>query len=506
MKVFLFNPLYASPCGDRYEKYYIRSGSRWPHSGIKRKGTLPHYLPFPFFLAYAAAWLRRDGFETDTCDCVALDLPLEGLLSRLEKAAPDMVFFETTTVTAGQDLALAAEIKKRLPGTKLALGGPHTTVFPERTLAENPAVDFVLIGEYEETLAGLAAALRDGAQADSVMGLSFRDTGGTKTTQRRPLIYPLDLLPEPAYDLFPSPENPDPGVYWDGFCQHRPAIQMHASRGCPYRCDFCLWNQVIYANGKYRTFSHVRVAEEMSRLAARYGAKEIYFDDDDFTIDRRHVEALCRALMASGSRIKWSCMGDAINLTEDLVNLMADSGCVGIKFGVETGSPRLIKTLGKPVDLGKVKDVIRWCAARGIKTHATFSLGLTGEDETSAAETLSFLENLASDTIQVSLCTPFPGTRFFETAEKDGLLKTLDWEKYDGKASEVVRGRLLDLDKAEAMRARALKRWLYKRLTSPSWVFRQAGYFFRVLKGLGPGFFFSQLRAIFEEERRLPGA
>jgi radical SAM superfamily enzyme YgiQ (UPF0313 family) len=505
VKFFLFNPLYSSPVGEKHEKYFIRSGSRWPHSGIKRRGRLPHYLPFPFFLAYAAAWLKRDGFAVTCCDCVALDMPLSGLLDKLAQEKPDVVFFETATATIGQDLALVSDIKGILPEAKVILGGPHSTVFPAQTLAENPAVDLILTGEYEEALAELAAALKSGAPLQGIAGLAWRAPGGPAYNGRRPLIEPLDKLPAPAYDQFPASWRPDPAVYWDGFCQHRPAIQMHASRGCPYRCDFCLWNQVMYSNGRYRTFSPARVAAEMKELAGRYGAREIYFDDDDFTIIAAHVDALCGEIRRLGLNVKWSCMGDAINLTEELVGKMAAAGCVGIKFGVETGSPRLLKTLGKPVDLEKVKLVTRWCAARGIKTHATFSLGLFDDDLASVNETLSFMESLDSDTIQVSVCTPFPGTRFFDKADKAGLLKTRDWEKYDGKASGVAAHPALDLDEVEKLRSRALRRWLLRRLLSPGWVLRQARYFFRVLGGLGPGFVWGQLRDIWEEERLLGG-
>jgi radical SAM superfamily enzyme YgiQ (UPF0313 family) len=505
MKFFIFNPLYSSPLRGRMEKYYIRSGSRWPHSGIKRRGALPHYLPFPFFLAYAAAWLRRDGFAVVACDCVALDMPLHALLARLEEERPDAVFFETATATIARDLKLAAEIKRRLPGTLVMLGGPHSTVYPAQVLAENPAADFVLLGEYEETLAELAAALRAGKPPSAVKGLACREAGAPVVTARRPPIDPLDKLPEPAYDIFPASWKSDPAVYWDGFFQHRPAIQMHASRGCPYRCDFCLWNQVMYSGGKYRVFSPARIVDGMQAARDRYGAREIYFDDDDFTIIPGQVEAVSEEIKKRRLGIAWSCMGDAINLTPGLVRKMADSGCVGIKFGVETGSPRLLKSLGKPVDLAKVRDVVRWCAGSGIKTHATFSLGLFDDDMQSVAETLAFMESLDSDTIQVSVCTPFPGTRFFDKAAGAGLLKTRDWEKYDGKAGDVSRHPNLDLEAVEKLRARALRRWLLRRLLSPGWLLRQARYFFRVLGGLGPAFMFSQLRAIFEEERLLSG-
>jgi len=501
MKIFIFNPLYTTPLDSRYEKYFIRAGSRWPHSGIKRKGTLPHYLPFPFFLAYAAAWLKKEGFETATCDCVAMNLPLEQLLARIEEEKPDLLFFETATPTINQDLDFVRRLKQRLSGARIILGGPHSSVYPVEILKENPEIDFIVIGEYEESLVELAKALRDKLPVEGVKGIVYREAGGSvKFSGPGGLIDPLDRLPAPAYDMFPSSWRPEPAVYWDGFCQHRPALQMHASRGCPYKCDFCLWNQVMYANGRYRTFPASRVVDGMVELKSRYKAREIYFDDDDFTINPAQVEAIAGEIIRRGLDIKWSCMGDAINLNRELVKKMAASGCVGIKFGVESGSRRMLEHVGKPLDLDRIRETVRWCGESGIKTHATFSLGLPEDDIESLRETLKFLESFNADSIQVSICTPFPGTRFFKKAEAEKLLKTMDWEKYDGKASDVVKHPRIDLETVETLRAGAIKRWLFNRLVSPAWLFRQSRYFFRILRGLGPKFIFGQLRSLVEEE------
>lgn len=503
MKIFLFNPLYSFPLGGNQEKYYIRSGSRWPHSGIKRKGSLPHYLPFPFFLAYAAAWLKKEGFEVVTCDCVAMDMPLEKLLDRMEAEKPDLLFYETATPTINYDLELAGRIKQRLGNSRLLMGGPHSSVYYGEILKKSAEIDFVVIGEYEESLVELAKALRANLPLPAVMGIAYRDHDEVKFSGPRALIDPLDKLPAPAHDMFPASWQPDPGVYWDGFCQHKPALQMHASRGCPYMCDFCLWNQVMYTNGKYRTFPARRVVDEMEYLKKQYGAREIYFDDDDFTINSAQVAAIAAEITARGLDIKWSCMGDAMNLSRKLVQIMAASGCVGIKFGVESGSPRVLKKLGKPLDLDKVRKVVEWCGASRIRTHATFSLGLPEDDMESLQETLKYLESFNADSIQVSICTPFPGTRFFKKAESEKLLKTTDWEKYDGKASDVLAHPRVDLGAVEGLRAKAIRRWMLRRALSPAWVFKQAYYFFRILRGLGPAFIFSQLRSVIGEELRI---
>ena len=173
-----------------------------------------------------------------------------------------------------------------------------------------------------------------------------------------------------------------------------------------------------------------------------------------------------------------------------------------MKFGVETGSPRMLKTLGKPVDLEKVQRLVGWCRRHRIKTHATFAVGLWGDDRQSVAETLDFMARLDSDSIQVSICTPFPGTAFFQEAQKAGYLKTTDWEKYDGKTSEVVSNPNFDLEEVERLRSIALRRWLVRRLLSPAWLQAQVYYLLRLWGGLGIGFLLRQAVALIAEERR----
>ena len=89
----------------------------------------------------------------------------------------------------------------------------------------------------------------------------------------------------------------------------------------------------MYREGKYRTFSPARVVDEMLEVIDRYDAKEIYFDDDDFTVNKGHVLRLCREMQTRGLQIPWSCMGDAVVPDKEMLDAMADTGCVGMKFG-----------------------------------------------------------------------------------------------------------------------------------------------------------------------------
>jgi len=503
MKILLANPSYKVSLDKKYEKYFIRSGSRWPHSGVKRKGTIPHYLPFPFYLAYSAALLKNNGFDVDVLDAIALDMDEEKFIEYIRKTSPEYLLFEITTPTVNYDLFLVDKLKNIFKDLKIIVTGAHPTVFPEEIL-KNSKVDFVLRGEYEEILLNLMNTLKNNGDLLSVKGIAFKKGENIVKTPETPLIEPLDKLPYPLREYFPAAWKSKPTIYWDGFCQMRPAIQMHASRGCPYRCDFCLWNQVIYRSGKYRTFSTKRVVDEMEYVKNKYGAREIYFDDDDFTINKNFVIEACEEIKKRNLKIKWSCMGDAININKRVMEKMSEAGCIGIKFGVESGSERVLKYLGKPVDLKKVRQIVRWCEYYKIKTHATFSLGLYNDDKESIEETKKFIYSLNVDTIQLSISTPFPGTEFYKKAEEDGFLRTKEWGKYDGKASEVYTHPKLEWKYVEQERKEILRNWLFYRLLSFSWIKRQFFYFFRLLNGLGLVFILKQVLSVVIDEKLSP--
>jgi anaerobic magnesium-protoporphyrin IX monomethyl ester cyclase len=498
MKILLANPLYKHNINGKFERYYIRSGSRWPHSGIKTKGTLPHYLPFPFSLAYSASLLKESLFDVHVIDAIAEDISEDGLMAKIENIKPDLIFYEITTPTADYDLLLAKKIKEKSDAVVI-VGGAHASFFAQQILAENEAVDFVLKGEYEYSLLAVATSIRAGSH-DFPSGSLFRRKGEVIDNGYPVATESLDALPFPLREIFPSNGNPNPSVYWDGFCQHRPLIQMQSSRGCCYKCYFCLWNQVIYNNGKYRTFSPKRVVDEMTESLTRYRAKEIYFDDDSFTLDKKHAYSICEELLMRGLKVKWSCMADAINLTEDLLKIMAESGCVGIKFGIESGSEKILKTIDKPIDLKKVKSLINSCKKLKIKTQAAFTVGLLGETLDDIKQTVRCAYSLDADSIQVSRATPFPGTKFYNIAKEKGLLKNVSWREYDGKSNRILCFSPLDNIKAESLRRGFLIKWFLKKIVSPFWWLGHIHIIVRTLRGWGNNFLSKQIIAIVIDE------
>lgn len=498
MRIALANPSFKIELGSKYEKYYIRCGSRWPHSGVKRKGDLPHYLPFPFFLAYSAALLRENGFSVKVIDAIALDMAEDEFLEIVKQMEPHLILYETTTPTINYDLKLSSKLKKILPSCYIALAGPHVTIYGQEILSANPSIDFILKGEYEFTLLELVQALKDAKKIPRGViyceGKKIIDTGYAE------LIDPLDRLPFPARDIFPSNDEPNPLIYWDGFCQGYPAIQMHSSRGCPYKCYFCLWNQVIYRNGKYRTFSAQRVVDEMEEVVREYHPKEIYFDDDDFTIRKTHVLAICDEIRKRKLKVNWSCMADIINLDEEMLTAMAHAGCIGIKFGIESADPDILKKIGKPINLSKVKPLINLCSKLGIKTHASFTLGLLEENAIKIRHTIKYASELALNSIQLSIATPYPGTEFFKIVKNKGYLRTEEWHKFDGKVSEIVSYPWLDWKQVEKLRRKEMLKWYLKNLFSFHKLKYQLKIVSRTIKNIGIRRFFHILRATLIDE------
>ena len=267
--------------------------------------------------------------------------------------------------------------------------------------------------------------------------------------------------------------------------QHTPTAYMHTSRGCPYRCDFCVWVQVLYRGEPQRYFSAPRIVDEMQQLIKDYGVKEIYFDDDNFTSNRRHVRQLCAEIKGRNLHIAWSAMGDAIALNAETLTEMADAGCIGLKFGLDSADPEILDAIKKPLKLQRLETLIDAACKLGIKTHITVVFGLTGETRLSIEKTFEYTCKLDIDSVQYSMATPCPGTDFYYALEEQGRLRPAKWEEYDGNNMSVINYADFSGEFLERFTTDAHTRWLRHKFRKPGWLWRQAKYLLRLLAGQG---------------------
>lgn len=497
MKALLANPPYRVSINDKEERFFIRAGSRWPFSIIKCKDEKSDYLPFPFYLAYTAALLEReDGIEVFVEDSIAQNETEEEFLEKAKKINPDIILFETSTNTIRHDINLAEKIKKINPGAKIALAGFHVTALTRETFSiSRDIIDFLLLGEYEINFTELVKSLKNGQGILSQEGIAFKKDGEIIINPVKSLL-PVEKLPYPARHLFPSNDNNDLSVYWDGFCQYKPAVQMHASRGCPFRCNFCVWNQIMYRNEKYRPFPVEYICDEIENAIRDYGAREVYFDDDTFTGNKAHVLEFCDEMIRRDlhKKVFWSAMADFMITDEEMIRKMKKAGCVGLKFGVESGNKKILNHIGKPINFQKLKNNAKLCARLHIKTHGTFTFGLSGETKKTMNETLALAKSIDCDSVQFSITTPFPGTRYYEELKREGRLTSEKWEDFDGNNSCVVKFDDFDSEYIVDFYKNATSRWIRYKTVNPHWMLRQIYNFYRIIKGQGVGVAFSKLK------------
>jgi radical SAM superfamily enzyme YgiQ (UPF0313 family) len=445
MKVLIANPPWPGP------GFGARSDVRWPH---KRSDK---YIEYPIYLSYTAAVVEEAGFEVSFIDAIMDELSIEQFAQRVQGLSPRLALIETSTPSIDFDLETAAAVKRLSPGTFVALIGSHVTYFDQETLTANPAVDAVVRGEFEYTAADLARALDNGVGLDQVAGLTYRDASGdAHRNPDRPLFEPLDRMPFPARHIVKG-DGYRAGIYSGG---HPTA--MVSSRGCPYRCTFCLWPDVLYGH-KFRARSAENVVDEIEEAVRKYGHDEIYFDDDTFTIDRQRVMDICRMIQERGleKEMEWIAQCRVDTVDREMLEAMKAANCGYILFGVESGSPEMLKRMKKGITLDKVRAAFELTCEVGIKTQAFFLFGMPGENQDTIRETIQFAKELNASSTQFAVAIPHPGTALYEECRTNGWLTSENWADYTAESSLIETPWLTAAD-VEAARIRAYREYYYR--------------------------------------------
>ncbi|MCM8539830.1 MAG: radical SAM protein [Lentisphaeraceae bacterium] len=455
MRVLLLN----APWYDELDsqKWGVRAGSRWPHFQKRTEaGGLPRYIPFPFFMATAAAVLREAGYETKIIDAVAQDIKLDKTYSLVEDFKPDLIFAESSTPSLSWDIEIFKELKRRIPGLILVSGGSQGVSLVPEIMSEKGVPDFWLGGEFDHSLLDLVKALESGSPVNSVPGLI------TEGVNNPPAVVEDVLsLPSALYSDLPV-EN-----YSDPVCGlPSPVAQIWLSRGCPYKCTFCVWPQVVFGNNKYRTRKLEDALDDIEYLIHERGCESFYFDDDTTNVGPNRMIELAEGIKARGlDKYPWSMMARADCMNDKALEALKDAGIYSIKYGVESIAEALVDSCEKGTNLKKFKRAIEYTKELGIKLHLTFMFGIPEETEETIDETLAFAMEIAPESAQFSLCTPFPGTKFYKQCEENGWLTTNDWSHFLGSDEAVVSTPWLSAERLQVKYQEAQNKWHEYNLT-----------------------------------------
>jgi len=374
----------------------------------------------PLGLTYVAAALEQADFQVELIDNYMLKKPLDYIKSEAKRLKPDIVGITCGSVTYQPCIETTKAIKEVLPSCKIVVGGWHPSYLPE-TMLEHPEIDYVVMGEGERAIVELANSITKGdtASISKIAGVAYRDNG--KIVRNEPvLIKDLDTVPFPARHLLPL----DLYLRKMEFLEASPVDTMNVIRGCPYNCAFCdtkgIWGS------RCRSFSPSRIVEEIEHLVNKHGTRGLYFIGDNFTINKKRTIELCNQLKSSGLDVEWICDTRADLVSRDLLKEMRSAGCRTIWFGVESGSPRILKKLNKNVSIEQTVKAFRLCREEDINISCSLMMGIPGETLSDIKATFNLAKKLNPDWIHFNIFVAYPGSSLYDEVIENKLYDKLE--------------------------------------------------------------------------------
>lgn len=313
---------------------------------------------------------------------------------------PDIVGITMVTFQAKTSREIMRLVKETTRGITIAIGGPHPSALGAFALTTFPDADIAVIGEGDKVILKIA-----------------------DKTITRGVIYPapikdLDDLPFPNLGLIDIDRFS--GIYPPG---PMPSFNIIGSRGCPYKCSFCSKSAM---GNRVRFRSPERIIDEMLYLYWNWGIKEFFFQDDTFNTNKKWVKKLLHLIIATGLNKKVAfrarCRVDEKLVSPERLQMMKEAGFWEIFYGVESGNQAMLDSMNKGITIGEIKRAFRLTKKAGIKTEASFIIGMPGETPQTIQDSIALWQELKPDWCSFSRAIPFPGTELEKQVRAKGHL------------------------------------------------------------------------------------
>jgi radical SAM superfamily enzyme YgiQ (UPF0313 family) len=396
-------------------KFKFSRPSRW--SEYTKSGT----LYYPIWLSYACGYALNEKHDALLIDAIAECLSFNETINKVLEFNPDLLVVDTSTPSIYNDIKFVQELKKR-KNIKSVLVGTHSSVFPKEILKKFKQIDFIAVGEYDETISDLANNLD---KPQKLKGIAYRKNKKIILNKLRSPIENLDNLPfvSEIYKRFLDVKD-----YRYALARH-PMIQIMTSRGCPNFCTFCCWPQTFMGR-KYRARSPENVVDELEYIKKELPMiKEVFIEDDTFSIYRKRVLEICRLIKAKKLKIIWSVNVRA-DLDYDLLKSMKESGCRLLVVGYESGNQEILNNIKKGITLKQAEEFTENAKKLGFKIFGCFMIGLPGDNKETIQQTFNFAKKLNPDMAFFQQAVPFPGTEFYKWVNENNFLITKDYNKW----------------------------------------------------------------------------
>ena len=367
-----------------------------------------------------ATYLRSKGFPNVEClDAQVYNLsPLE-TAERLALSKPDVVGITAWTDFWYPVYETLQHLRRLLPNAVLIIGGPHASVYPRESLEASEA-DFLVSGDGEDVLLELVQCLADAQPIRDMAGLWKKEQDGTITEPLQPFAVVDDIssIPPPDRNLLPYK------LYTNILSSAEYETTMVTSRGCPYKCVFCKMDvQKVYAR------SAELVVEEFRQIADM-GISDVQVYDDTFTWGEARAIDICDGIIKSGIKVNWAIRDRANRVTPQLYSKLKQAGCYRVHFGVETGSPKIMKNSGKFLTIDQVREAMIISRDVGMEVMLYFMFGFLEETENDAKMTMAFATELNPDYASFGVLIPYPGTAIYNEGLSRGLIPRDYWRDF----------------------------------------------------------------------------
>jgi anaerobic magnesium-protoporphyrin IX monomethyl ester cyclase len=344
----------------------------------------------------------------------------------------DIVGISSTFMVIEDIEKITGLVRQQNPDATIVLGGHLSWIMPPAVILEKvPNIDYIVLKEGEEALLKLIGALSGNSDPQLVQGIVYRDRKKGVIVETPPQM-PVDIeaLPLPAWELMGVPSS-----------QRLPVLPLETSRGCPYNCAYCA--EVTYWSRPVRYRSNDRVVNEIISNVEKYGISTFRFTDSCFSAPPERCTQVCDAIyekcINNGIPVKWSVYSRIENLSPSLLDRMRRAGCVALDVGLESGSPEVLRRMGKNFDPEIAVTIAKAARESGIIIHYNLIVGFPGETRETLQATTEIVERAAPDTFTCYVLLLKPNTRVYDQRDKFGIEGSgLSW-KHATMSSEEAR-------------------------------------------------------------------
>jgi radical SAM superfamily enzyme YgiQ (UPF0313 family) len=373
---------------------------------------------YPSGLGYLSSVLKEEKYNVLVKDyaLISEEICLNEVRKILEIYNPEVLGISIMSMSRVSAYKVVKIAKEFNPKIKIIAGGMHSSVMYEQLLNNFP-IDAVAIGEAEETIKELIPALMKNKDLKKIKGIAFKKNDKMIKTKPRQLIKDIDSFPFPDHQSFMNAERTNACIL--------------SSRGCPSNCSYCCLKTI--SKGVWRQRSYTNVIEEVEFILKNFPQiKQIEFSDDTFTLNEKRVIDFCREIVKRNIKVNFVCSARIIPMSEEMLSNMEKAGFKEIRFGIETGSRKMLELIHKNITPEDIIRTYEICSKfPKIRFVHFLMVGFPQETNETITETIKLIKKIdklvPTDFFYATPLWVYPGTEVYETMKSKGKIDDSYW-------------------------------------------------------------------------------